>query len=91
MKKAKGIWKYLGLMFRTDKTNPIEFDFDKPVLMPIHSCFVFFPFKAIWHLEDGTKEERIIFPFEFNVKPSKKFTKLVEIPLVSFCKYDRKR
>jgi hypothetical protein len=51
---ATGIRKYTGLMFRTRKTNPLIFNFDSPTNKSIHSWFVFFNFKAIWTLEDGT-------------------------------------
>jgi hypothetical protein len=81
IKQAKGINKYLGLMFRTSRTSPLIFKFPKTVSIPIHSYFVFFPFTAIWTFEDGTKEERIILPFNNNIKPSKQFITLEEYPL----------
>jgi len=71
----------IGLMFRTKRTEPLEFDFGKVVYIPIHSWFVFFKFKAEWFLEDGTKETRIVKPFQKNILPSKPFTKLIEIPM----------
>jgi len=78
---ATGIRKYTGLMFRTRKTNPLVFNFDKPTDRTIHSWFVFFDFKAIWTLEDGTTEEQIVYSFDEGIKPSKPYIKLVEIPL----------
>jgi len=84
MKQAKGINKYIGLMFKSRNTEPLEFIFEKPVSISIHSLFVFFSFKAIWTFEDGTKEERIIKSFSGlweSIKPSKSFIKLQEIPL----------
>jgi len=81
-KKVQGLNKYIGLMFKTKTTAPLIFEFDKDVLIPIHSYFVFFKFKAIWYDKDGNRiEERIVKPFTSSVKPSKPFRKLVEIPL----------
>jgi uncharacterized membrane protein (UPF0127 family) len=81
MKLAKGIRNYTGLMFRTRKTEPLLFEFDKPVYIPIHSWFVFFSFLVEWTLEDGTVESRWIKPFTSKIYPSKPFTKLLETPL----------
>jgi len=81
MKQAKGINKYLGLMFRTRKTEPLLFKFNKPVRISIHSLFVFFKFKAYWYDEHGLLiESRVVKPFSINIKPSKSFSKLVEVP-----------
>ena len=84
MKQAKGINKYIGLVFKSKRTEGLLFEFEKPVNFSIHSLFVFFNFKAIWTFEDGTKEERIIGPFSGlwkGIKPNKSFIKLEEIPL----------
>jgi len=82
--KAKGIQKYIGLMFRTRKTKPLIFEFSKDVIMAIHSFFVFFPFKAIWLDKKGKViEKRIVKPFTFHVCPKKAFRKLIEIPINS--------
>ena len=50
--------------------------------MAIHSFFVFFPFLAIW-LDDKDKiiDSKVIKPFRFSILPSKKFVKLIEIPI----------
>lgn len=74
--------KFLGLMFRTRKTNPILLEFDEDTNIPIHSYFVFFPFKAIW-LDKNNKviDKRIVRPFTFSVKAKKPFRKIIEIPL----------
>jgi len=81
-KTATGIRKYLGLMFRTRKTESLIFNFNKPVLIPIHSLFVFFKFRAYWFDRDSNLiESRIIKPFQFNIKPSKPFSKLIEVPV----------
>lgn len=82
MKLAKGIRKYTGLMFRTRKTEPLLFEFDKPVYIPIHSWFVFFDFLIEWTLEDGTVESREIKPFQSKILPSKPYTKFKETPLL---------
>lgn len=69
-------------MFRTRKTEPLLFEFKKPVLIPIHSLFVFFKFKACWYDKHGLLiESRVIKPFQINIKPSKSFSKLVEVPI----------
>jgi len=81
MKQAKGIRKYTGLMFRTRKTEPLLFEFDNPVYIPIHSWFVFFDFLAEWTLKDGTVESRVIKPFTSKIYSSKPYTKLLETPL----------
>jgi hypothetical protein len=78
---AKGLRKYMGLMFRTSKTSPLVFNFNHQVFYPIHSYFVFFPFMARWTFQDGEIERRIIFPFQDNIKPSHSFIKLEEYPL----------
>jgi len=82
MKTPKGINKYFGLMFRTKKTKPLLFKFKKPVLIPIHSLFVFFKFKAYWFDVEGLLiEARTIKPFQINIKPSKPFSELIEMPI----------
>lgn len=81
MKVAKGLRKYFGLMFRTSKTEPLVFYFSKPVKVSIHSFFVFFKFVAVWFDEDDKViAQRIVKPFSINVKPTKPFSKLIEIP-----------
>jgi uncharacterized membrane protein (UPF0127 family) len=80
-KKAKGLWKIFGLMFRTRKTSPLLFEFKDDVHLAIHSFFVFFSFRAIW-LDENNKiiEQRIVRPFAFYVRPRKPFRKLIEVP-----------
>ncbi len=82
MKTAKGIRKYFGLMFRTKKTEPLVFYFTDPISIPIHSLFVFFNFRVMWFdKNENLIEQRIIKPFQFNIKPSKPFSKLIEVPI----------
>ena len=78
----------IGLMFsRRKKANALLFSFDKPVNMSIHSWFVFYSFFAIWLDEYGKLiEVKKVKPFSFNVSPSVKFKKLIEIPISP--KYD---
>lgn len=74
--------KAWGLMFKSKKSSQaLLFEFKKPVKMPIHSEFVFFPFIAIW-LDKKNKiiEYQIIKPFKFNIRPEKPFIRLIEIP-----------
>jgi uncharacterized membrane protein (UPF0127 family) len=80
--KVKGIRRIFGLMFRTRKTRPLLFEFDKNTRSSIHSFFVFFPFNAIW-LDENNKiiEQRKVKPFTFCIRPRKPFRKLIEIPI----------
>lgn len=73
----------IGLMFqRREKAKALIFEFKNSVKMAIHSWFVFFPFFAIW-LDSKNKviAYKIVRPFNFNILPSEKFVKLIEIPL----------
>jgi len=81
-KRVRGLGIYLGLMFKTRKTQPLLFEFPKDTRIAIHSFFVFFPFKAIWMDEKGKiLEQKLVKPFTFSVRPKKPFRKLLEIPL----------
>src|SRR3989344_1164007 len=82
IKKVGFFGKIFGLIFRTRNTKNLLFEFKKPTRMAIHSFFVFFEFVAVW-LDGKNKiiEIRKIKPFSPSVKPSKRFFKLVEIPL----------
>ena len=72
-----------GLIFsRREKAKNLLFEFRKPTPIKIHSFFVFYDFIAIWFDENGRIiEKKIIKPFNFGYSPSKKFTRLVEIPI----------
>lgn len=76
--------KGLGLTFRTKNTDNLLFDFGKYVTWQgtLTSLFVFFPFLAIW-IDDKNKviDYKIVKPFLFSIKQSKRFCKIVEIPL----------
>lgn len=83
-KEAKGLRKYLGLMFRTRKTSPLIFKFDNDVTTPIHSLFVFFPFEARWYDPDfNLIEQKVIVPFKIQIKPDRPFRVLTEIPIIA--------
>jgi uncharacterized membrane protein (UPF0127 family) len=72
-----------GLTF-TKKSNAkaLLFDFKKPVLVPIHSLFVFFDFIAVWLDEKGKVVDlKVVHPWNFSVCPTRKFNKLLEIPI----------
>jgi len=81
MIEAKGLRKYTGLMFRTKYTSPLIFKFDEPTQLPIHSWFVFFPFTAIWYLNDEEVDRKIVTPFKLSITSQSPFTKLIEIPI----------
>lgn len=75
--------RFFGLMFtRREKAEALLFDFKKPIKIAIHSCFVFFPFIAIW-LDDKNKivDLRIVKPFIVRTCSKKSFCKLIEIPI----------
>mgnify|MGYP001369958304 CR=1 FL=1 len=81
MKKVKGLQKYLGLMFKKEDTEPLMFEFDEEVDVPIHSWFVFFPFMAYWYDSEGILlQSRKINPFRSNIRCCCKFKTLIEIP-----------
>jgi uncharacterized membrane protein (UPF0127 family) len=72
----------VGLMFRTRKTTPLLFDFQRDSRASITSYFVLFPFLALW-LDKNNRvvEHKIIQPWKLKVKPRNKFRKLVEVPI----------
>jgi len=71
-----------GLMFRSRKTAPCVFEFEKPTNFKISSLFVFFPFVAVWLDSDGKVIEiKKIEPFTFFAFPKKSYRTLVEIPI----------
>ena len=69
--EAKGLRRYLGLMFQV---NPcvLYFKFKEPVSTPIHSMFCR-KFFAIWlDKKNNIIEIKLIKPFRFEIKPKKK-------------------
>lgn len=82
MKRMKGFQKYIGMMFKSKNTEPIYWDFEREVNVPIHTCFVFFPVRVVWKDKNAEViEERIIKPWSCNQKPIKLFRYLEEYPL----------
>jgi len=71
-----------GLMFRSSKTKPCLFEFERPRKFKITSLFVFFPFVAVW-LDERNKivDVKIVRPFTFEISPSRPFKKLLEVPV----------
>ena len=83
VKKVNWFWKVIGLMFsRREKANSLLFEFKKPTKMKIHSCFVFFPFIAIW-LDEKNKilDLKRVKPFKLSFKVKKPYYKLIEITI----------
>jgi len=87
VKKVSELGKVRGLMFRRrEKCSALLFEFKKPTTMKIHSCFVFFPFVAIW-LDENNKiiEKKIVKPWKISISPSVEYyRKLLEIPFNKF-------
>lgn len=79
MKTVKNPSMSLGLMFKSRDSESICFEWDEPVELPIHSLFVFHPFRARWYDKDGELiKEEIIKPFKTGIKPDKPFVKIEE-------------
>lgn len=75
--------KFSGLMFsQREKAEALLFEFKNPTKIKIHSLFVFFPFVAVW-LNDKNKivDLKTVKPFTFSFSSSRRFTKLLEIPI----------
>ena len=74
--------RFKGLMFiRKEKAKALLFDFKKPVRIPIHSFFVFFPFLVVWlNNKNEILEMRFIKSFNFLIHPKENFSKILEIP-----------
>ena len=83
VKECNGFNKIIGLMFtKKEKARALLFDFKKPVRIPIHSFFVFFPFLVIW-LNNKNKiiEIRFVKPFNCPIHSKENFSKILEIPV----------
>jgi len=79
--RAEGIKKFTGLMLKKPNTNALLFEFENETRQAIHSFFC--PdFLALW-LDKNNKiiEYKLILGNKLSVRPKKKFTKLLEIPL----------
>ncbi len=82
VKKVSIFGKFSGLMFKSNETGNLLFEFNVVKNRFIHSYFVFFPFLALW-LDEKNKviEWLIVRPFTSAISPKKPFKKLVEIPM----------
>jgi len=75
--------RFKGLMFiPKEQAKALLFDFKKPVSIPIHSFFVFFPFLVIW-LNNKNKiiDIRFVKPFNCLIHSRENFSKILEIPM----------
>ncbi len=71
---------FLGLMFKTKNTKNLIFE--RAGKWGIHSFFVFFDFLALWLDEkNNVLEYKIVKPFTPYVAPSRRFARLIEIPI----------
>ncbi len=82
-KKVSEFGKFSGLMFtRRKNAHALVFEFEKPTKLAIHSCFVFFPFVAVWSDENNKIIDfSTIKPFRLGISPEKPFCRLIEIPI----------
>jgi len=82
VKEVRGLFKFIGLMFKTRNTENLLFEFNKDVDIGIHSFFVFFPFLVVW-LDERNRvlDFQIVKQFCFYIRPRFKFRKFVEIPI----------
>ncbi len=80
VKKVSGMKKFTGLMFKKPETNALLFSFNKQTKQAIHSLFC--PdFLAIWLNNNKIIEYKFITSQKLIIKPEKKFSHLLEIPL----------
>ncbi len=82
-RKCSPIMEAVGLMFsRREKAEALLFDFSGRGEYMLHSFFVFFPFLAVWlDGKNRISEIMVVMPFSFGIKPKKRFSKIVEIPI----------
>lgn len=71
--------KARGLMFKK-KSKPLLFVYDYKTSEAIHSFFCL-PFVAIWLDDEKIIDIKYVKPWRIYIKPSKKFDKLLEIPV----------
>ncbi len=70
--------KMMGLMFRK-KSKPLLFIFSRETSESIHSFFCV-DFIAIWFNKGKIIDVQLVKPWKINIKPLRKFDKLLEIP-----------
>lgn len=75
--------KMRGLMFRKRESAPVLlFEFSDDKYISFHSFFVFFPFVMVWcDNQNKIIECREIFPWNWRIKTTKHFSKVIEIPV----------
>ena len=74
--------QFIGLMFSRRKTAIRLFSYETDCRVPIHSWFVFFDFYVVWlNKENKIIEFRKIRPFTTMIYCTKKFRKIIEIPV----------
>ncbi|MEM4271939.1 MAG: hypothetical protein QXD13_02540 [Candidatus Pacearchaeota archaeon] len=79
-KELSYLGMFRGLMFRNSNCDNLLFN--KKGKWAIHSLFVFFSFLALWlNTKNKVVDWKIVKPFCFNIRPRRKFSKLIEIPL----------
>lgn len=80
--EMKGLWKGIGLMWRSKNTSNLLFTFDRPSRVALTSLFVFFPYVAVW-LDSKKRiiESRVSRPFELSFQPKRNASYLIELPL----------
>ncbi len=83
LKQAKGIKKYIGLMFKKNP-EPLAFILKKEKKIAINSLFCKVDFIALWFDKaDKLIDAKLIKPGQLKILPKKSFKTLVEIPMVN--------
>ncbi len=81
IKEAKGLKKYVGLMFQSNP-EPLLFKLKKEKLVAINSAFCRVDFIAMWFDKDEKLiEVKLIKPGRLKILPKKPFQYLIEIPI----------
>jgi len=83
LERCSFLGKGIGLMFsKREKAKNLLFEFRGSSQMGIHSYFVFFDFLAVWlDYENNVVQIDRVKPWVSYLRPSKKYAKLVEIPI----------
>ncbi|PIN94173.1 hypothetical protein COU54_00200 [Candidatus Pacearchaeota archaeon CG10_big_fil_rev_8_21_14_0_10_31_24] len=82
VRKVSLFGKFSGLMFRTNNTSNLLFEFSMSSNPIFHSWFVFFPFLIVWLDEkNNVQEVKLVNPFTTMIQSKEHCKKLIEIPL----------
>jgi len=82
LKQAKGIQKYIGLMFKKNP-EPLVFELKKEKKIAINSLFCKVDFIALWFdKNEKLIDAKLIKRGQLKVLPKKSFKTLVEIPII---------